>query len=354
MSPRTFARRFRQETGTTPHLWLTQQRVLLARRMLESGTDPIDLVAERCGFQTAAMLRHHFARIVGTSPTAYRRTFLTRTVRTRRWPPCDDGPTMTTWTNWAGTVSTDVTVARPASVAELARIVTTAAAERPPGESRSAPGHSFTAIGATDGVQLRLDRLAGIVARRPPQRARHRPGRHPAARAERGAVGPRAVDDQPRRHRRPDDLGRDLDRHARHRGAVRRHRDAGAWPRARARRRLACARARPTRIPICSPPHEWGSAPSAWSRPSPCSASRPSRWPRPRPRPPSTRCSSDLDANVVGNDHFEFYWFPHTRRVLTKRNNRVLPGTELRPLGRLRHGSTTTSCPTPSSIASTG
>ncbi|WP_375493073.1 GlxA family transcriptional regulator [uncultured Jatrophihabitans sp.] len=75
MSPRTFARRFRQETGTTPHLWLTHQRVLLARRMLESGTDGIDTVAARCGFQTAAMLRHHFTRIVGTTPTAYRRTF---------------------------------------------------------------------------------------------------------------------------------------------------------------------------------------------------------------------------------------------------------------------------------------
>jgi L-gulonolactone oxidase len=45
----------------------------------------------------------------------------------------------------------------------------------------------------------------------------------------------------------------------------------------------------------------------------------------------------DLDENVQGNDHFEFYWFPHTRRVLTKRNNRVLAGTELRPIGRFRH-----------------
>jgi len=75
MSPRTFARRFRAETGTTPHLWLTHQRVLLARRMLEEGEDPIDTVAERCGFGTAAMLRHHFARILGVSPVAYRRTF---------------------------------------------------------------------------------------------------------------------------------------------------------------------------------------------------------------------------------------------------------------------------------------
>ena len=75
MSPRTFARRFRSETGTTPHLWLTRQRVLLARRMLEEGDDPIDLVAERSGFGTGAMLRHHFGRIVGVSPLAYRRTF---------------------------------------------------------------------------------------------------------------------------------------------------------------------------------------------------------------------------------------------------------------------------------------
>ncbi|BEP12296.1 helix-turn-helix domain-containing protein [Acidothermaceae bacterium B102] len=78
MSPRTFARRFRAETGTTPVLWLTHQRVLMARRMLEAGDDPIETVALRCGFSTAAMLRHHFARIVGTSPAAYRRAFCTK------------------------------------------------------------------------------------------------------------------------------------------------------------------------------------------------------------------------------------------------------------------------------------
>jgi transcriptional regulator GlxA family with amidase domain len=75
MSPRTFARRFRAETGTSPHLWLTHQRVLMARRMLEEGDDPIDTVADRCGFGTGAMLRHHFGRIVGVSPASYRRTF---------------------------------------------------------------------------------------------------------------------------------------------------------------------------------------------------------------------------------------------------------------------------------------
>ena len=75
MSARTFARRFRAETGTTPHVWLTNQRVLHARRMLERDNVPIEIVAQQSGFGTSAMLRHHFTRIVGTSPAGYRRTF---------------------------------------------------------------------------------------------------------------------------------------------------------------------------------------------------------------------------------------------------------------------------------------
>jgi len=75
MSPRTFARRFRATTGTTPHHWMLRQRVLLAQRLLETTTMPIDLVASRCGLGTATNLRQHFQRIVRTSPQAYRRTF---------------------------------------------------------------------------------------------------------------------------------------------------------------------------------------------------------------------------------------------------------------------------------------
>ncbi len=75
MSPRTFARRFRASTGTTPHKWLVRQRVLLAQRLLETTDMPIDRVAERCGFGSAAGLREHFARQVRTSPLSYRRTF---------------------------------------------------------------------------------------------------------------------------------------------------------------------------------------------------------------------------------------------------------------------------------------
>ena len=75
MSPRTFARRFLASTGTTPYQWLVRQRVQLAQRLLEMSDLPIDSVAEKSGFSTAANLRKHFSRAVHTSPQAYRRTF---------------------------------------------------------------------------------------------------------------------------------------------------------------------------------------------------------------------------------------------------------------------------------------
>ena len=75
MSPRTFARRFRAETGTTPHHWLTGQRVLHAQRLLETTELPVDVVAERCGLGGAATLRHHFSAWVGVSPQRYRQQF---------------------------------------------------------------------------------------------------------------------------------------------------------------------------------------------------------------------------------------------------------------------------------------
>ena len=75
VSPRTFARRFREETGTTPLQWLLAQRVLEARRLLEESDLPVETVAWRCGFGTAASLRDHFRRATATTPTAYRRAF---------------------------------------------------------------------------------------------------------------------------------------------------------------------------------------------------------------------------------------------------------------------------------------
>jgi len=74
-SERTFARRFRAETGTTPLQWLLGQRVLHARRLLEATDLPVEDVADAAGFGTAASLRSHFRRATATTPLAYRRTF---------------------------------------------------------------------------------------------------------------------------------------------------------------------------------------------------------------------------------------------------------------------------------------
>ena len=75
MSPRTFARKFTQETGTTPLRWLTSQRVLLAQQLLEDTEETVDAIAEHAGFGNAAALRHHFRAWRDTTPDAYRRLF---------------------------------------------------------------------------------------------------------------------------------------------------------------------------------------------------------------------------------------------------------------------------------------
>ena len=77
MSPRTFARRFRETTGTTPHKWVLSQRVGHAQRLLEQGL-AVDEVARRSGFGSSATLRAAFARERGTSPSSYARCFTGR------------------------------------------------------------------------------------------------------------------------------------------------------------------------------------------------------------------------------------------------------------------------------------
>ncbi|MFT4029382.1 MAG: helix-turn-helix domain-containing protein [Protaetiibacter sp.] len=80
MSNRTFARRFRAETGTTPAAWLNRQRILRAQTELEQTDDGLEQIAQRSGFGTAAVMRHHFLRVLQTTPTAYRRAFGERAV----------------------------------------------------------------------------------------------------------------------------------------------------------------------------------------------------------------------------------------------------------------------------------
>lgn len=78
MSPRSFARHFKAVTGTTPHAWLLAERLHRAEELLETADLPVEDVARRAGFGTAAALREQFVRRRGVPPRDYRRTFAAR------------------------------------------------------------------------------------------------------------------------------------------------------------------------------------------------------------------------------------------------------------------------------------
>ncbi|MBA2950897.1 helix-turn-helix domain-containing protein [Streptomyces himalayensis] len=84
LSERTFARRFREALGTTPLQWILQERVRLAQELLETTDDPVENIARRTGFGTAANLRHHFGRLTTISPQAYRHIFRHRAAAAQR------------------------------------------------------------------------------------------------------------------------------------------------------------------------------------------------------------------------------------------------------------------------------
>lgn len=241
---------------------------------------------------------------------------------------------MTTWTNWAGTVAAHVTVATPRTVSELRQVVAGAAARgvrvKPIGA-----GHSFTAIGATDGVQLRLDALSGIVRADP----------------ETGLVTVLA-------------------------GTRLRDLNLALWHLGLAMSNLGDIDVQTIAGAISTGTHGTGAAfggiatqvhalrlvladgslldcdaetasevfdaarvglgalgviAEVTLRCEPAFALAAHEAPE-----PLDAVLGGLGEHVEGNEHFEFYWFPHTRRALTKRNNRVPAGTPLRPVGRVR------------------
>jgi transcriptional regulator GlxA family with amidase domain len=75
MSERTFSRRFREQTGTTPLQWLLRARVRRAQYLLENGDHSVERIARQAGFGSATAFRERFRRVVGTTPYAYRAAF---------------------------------------------------------------------------------------------------------------------------------------------------------------------------------------------------------------------------------------------------------------------------------------
>jgi transcriptional regulator GlxA family with amidase domain len=75
MSARTFNRRFREETGQSPGVWVRNRRVDRARELLESRDLRVDEVARQAGLGSGGNLRHHLRRGVGMSPSSYRKVY---------------------------------------------------------------------------------------------------------------------------------------------------------------------------------------------------------------------------------------------------------------------------------------
>ncbi|MEU4062380.1 helix-turn-helix domain-containing protein [Streptomyces wedmorensis] len=75
VSARTFSRRFAEDTGYTPMQWVMRARIDMARELLERSERGVEQIAADTGLGTGANLRLHFQRILGTTPSEYRRTF---------------------------------------------------------------------------------------------------------------------------------------------------------------------------------------------------------------------------------------------------------------------------------------
>lgn len=75
LPPRTFARRFREQTGTTPLRWVLRARVRRAQELLETTGLAVEAVGRAVGFGSPAAFRDQFRRAAGTSPQAYRQAF---------------------------------------------------------------------------------------------------------------------------------------------------------------------------------------------------------------------------------------------------------------------------------------
>jgi AraC family transcriptional activator FtrA len=75
MSQRTYLRHFARSSGISPVRWLVAQRIQASLPLLETTDASIEQIARTVGFDTAVTYRHHFGRVMCTSPSAYRRAF---------------------------------------------------------------------------------------------------------------------------------------------------------------------------------------------------------------------------------------------------------------------------------------
>lgn len=75
MSERSFARKFKEETGVTPAHYVEMARLQAARIALEQSRSGVDVIAAETGFGNAERMRRAFQRHLGVSASDYRERF---------------------------------------------------------------------------------------------------------------------------------------------------------------------------------------------------------------------------------------------------------------------------------------
>jgi FAD-linked oxidoreductase len=239
------------------------------------------------------------------------------------------------WHNWAGNQrATPSRVVAPDSVVELSALIG-AAARAGQRVKAIGSGHSFTGIGLTDGVQVSLAKLAGLRA----------------LDTESGLVTAAAGMPLHRLNRLLEDAGRslsnlgDIDRQtvsgALSSGTHGTGRNLGGLATQIRGLELVLADGSVVQCDRTHDPELFSAAriglgalgviTAVTLATEPAFALRAAERPMPLPR-----VLAELDELVAANEHFEFYWFPHTDKTLTKRNNRLAAGERPEPLGRAR------------------
>ena len=76
ISPSRLHEWFRAELDTSPRAWLAEVRVARACQLLRTSSLPLAQVAQRCGYGDQSALTHALRKLRGTTPAAYRKTYL--------------------------------------------------------------------------------------------------------------------------------------------------------------------------------------------------------------------------------------------------------------------------------------
>jgi FAD-linked oxidoreductase len=242
---------------------------------------------------------------------------------------------MASWSNWAGNQHANPqAIEHPADVDDVAAVVKRAAADgrrvKPLGS-----GHSFTSTSATDGIALRLDRMTGIReidhdrglvtvrAGTPLHELNRLLASHGLAMANLGDIDRQTISGATSTGTHG--TGETLGGLATQIVALELVTGDGSVVTCSADERselFACARVGLGALGVvtavtlqCVPAFDL----VADERPMPVD-----------------EVLEQYDDFARDNDHFEFYWFPHTKRAIVKRNNRRQPEDDAQPLGRLR------------------